>query len=86
MQNRELKEFLDRFPEAFKITVNGADFSIKGDFALNGAELGGVINLVSSNTAAGETGVRRQSGVTGVCRAVRRHAVRPKLSPGGAAH
>ena len=57
MQNRELKEFLDRFPEAFKITVNGADFSIKGDFALNGAELGGVINLVSSNTAAGETGV-----------------------------
>ena len=57
MQNRELKEFLGRFPEAFKITVNGADFSIKGDFALNGAELGGVINLVSSNTAAGETGV-----------------------------
>ena len=52
MQNRELKEFLGRFPETFKITVNGTDFGIKGDFSLDGAELGGVINLVSADAAA----------------------------------
>ena len=57
MLNKNLKEFLDRFPEIFKVTVNGADFRIKGDFYLDGAELGGVINLVSADAAAAEENI-----------------------------
>ena len=54
MLNLQLKEFLGRFPETFKITVNGVDFTINGGFSLDGAELGGVINLVSADASAAE--------------------------------
>lgn len=72
MENKELKEFLNQFPENFKITVNGADFTVEGNFSMDGSMLGGVINLVAAgaipkkkNMIEPDANDSRQSGNSG---------------------